>query len=229
MLSRKKERRGDPSETDPEAPTNGSRWAPKPTGAREKEPGRPSLSRRCGGCLAPLLALGLGAYAYVLPEPLLCRLYGTPASKVVEPSRFGVPEGESAPTVRVAVVGGGIAGLTAAYTLEMSNRARAAHAIVGSRAARAEPLSISTPGGFGYSDAQRHAPRYEVTLLEGAARVGGHSWTVPFPCRACGAHYRDGTHYPVDAGYAYNPTMPSYQGLSRDGGRRGPALSGPRG
>ena len=56
MLSRKKERRGDPSETDPEAPTNGSRWAPKPTGAREKEPSRLSLSRRCGGCLAPLLA-----------------------------------------------------------------------------------------------------------------------------------------------------------------------------
>ena len=53
----------------------------------------------------------------------------------------------------------------------------------------------------------------QVTLLEGEDRVGGHSWTVPFPCRECGAHYRAGTTYPVDAGYAYNPTMPSYQVL----------------
>ena len=163
MLSRKKERR----EADPEAPANGSRWAPKPLNVREKEPRCRCYSvglGACAGCLLPLLALGAGAYAWVLPEPLLCRLYGTPESKLVQPSRFGVPKGAKPPTVRVAVVGGGIAGLTAAYTLEMSNRARDAHAIVGSTASRADPMPVSTPGGFAVTDAQKHAPIYEVCV-----------------------------------------------------------------
>ena len=46
MLSRKKERR----EADPEAPANGSRWAPKPLNVREKEPRCRCYSVGLGAC-----------------------------------------------------------------------------------------------------------------------------------------------------------------------------------
>ena len=124
MLSRKKERRGDPSETDPEVPTNGPRWAPKPTGAREKEPGRPSReppvrrlpaarsrwprrvrhaarSRRCAGS----------------------RHAGVEGRRAVA---FGVPEARA----RRPCAGGSSAAASRAslprVSLEMSNRARGA-------------------------------------------------------------------------------------------------------
>lgn len=117
--------------------------------------------------LACVLAPELGAIVWTASR-------GDPLSKfespVRTPGRFVGGAGKA--PVRVAVVGGGIAGLSAAYTLSRSN-------------------------------AHGQAPSFNVTVLEAGERAGGHSTTINFPTKS-------GRTYPVDAGYAYNPTMGAY-------------------
>lgn len=123
------------------------------------------------GTSSPLLVVLVAALAVALalvPEagPLL---YGAAAAA------FGAASGStssswkaSATEPRVAVVGGGIAGLSAAQAFQIGG---------------ARP-----------------------TVLEALGRAGGHSTTVRFPTS-------DGKYYPVDVGYAYNPTMDEYEPL----------------
>ncbi|KAL3924721.1 MAG: hypothetical protein SGPRY_003835 [Prymnesium sp.] len=157
--------------------------------------------RRCG--LASLLAL-VALLAFLSAPGVLLRvglrqLAGHRFAKQRKgPLPFPSSPGASSP-VRVAVVGGGMAGLSAAYTLLESNRYRQARVARAKRAGRQHELR-----GCGTVE-ERHClpPLFNVTLFEAKHRVGGHSWTYRFPLS-------DGTTYPVDLGYAYNPTMPSY-------------------
>lgn len=77
------------------------------------------------------------------------------------PKRFRDLQTCNGPPVQVAVVGGGISGLVAAHTFLESNEAR-----------KCTPSNSAPANG---------APLYNVTLFEGADRIGGHTWTVQFP------------------------------------------------
>lgn len=102
--------------------------------------------------------------------------------------RYAWPPGTR--NISVAVVGGGIAGLGAGYTFLESNRRSLRH-------------------GVGIIA--------DVEIFEASARVGGHSWTFPFPLS-------NGSTFPVDLAYAYNPTMAAYGPLRRFERKHGIAL-----
>lgn len=102
-----------------------------------------------------------------------------------------------APPVRVAVVGAGIAGLSAAHALHFSTE-------------------LAGAGGEGAAG----AARFNVTVLESLPQVGGHSTTWDWPTKGGGT-------YPVDAGFAYMPTMRQYEPLRRFQRAHGVHLQGP--
>lgn len=83
--------------------------------------------------------------------------------------------------ITVAIVGGGLAGLSAAHAFIESNRRT-----------RSVGKEVNA----------------QVTIFEASPRIGGHSWTYDFPLA-------NGSTYPVDLAYAYNPTMASYEPIRR--------------
>ena len=97
--------------------------------------------------------------------------------------RFGAARAGKAP-VKVAIIGGGIAGLSAGHSFHHSNLAK-----------------------------KEGVPEFDFTVLEATHRVGGHSWTVPHPITDVKQGNHKGKTYPVDVGYAYNPTMDSYRSI----------------
>ena len=116
--------------------------------------------------------------------------------------------------IRVAVVGGGIAGLTAAYTLTVSNERRAA--LLKTAAGDLDALEPCRDA----ADAGCLPALYNVTLFEATPRLGGHSWTVQFPLA-------NGKSFPVDVAYAYNPTMPQYEIIRAFERAHGLQMAGP--
>jgi len=123
--------------------------------------------------------------------------------------------------VTVAVVGGGISGLMSAHTFHESNTYRGAKLAAAKEAV--EACEKAEDGGAARELCKAEAtkglkactstadtredclpPLFDVMVFEASEHVGGHSWTVDFPLD-------DGSTYPVDIGYAYNPTMKQYE------------------
>jgi hypothetical protein len=131
--------------------------------------------------------------------------------------------------VRIAIIGGGIGGLSTAYTLAASNvhrEERIAQKQDGSirpESASLQPCSRwkKGEGDNGVPLETCLPPSFEITLFEKSSRLGGHSYTVHFPLA-------NGSTYPVDLAYAYNPTrMSAYEDIRKLERRHNIQMKGP--
>lgn len=112
--------------------------------------------------------------------------------------------------VDVAIVGGGISGLTAAYTFLQSNERRERECGL-----PVEKQNVKAPP----------APFFNITLFEKEPRLGGHSWTVNVE----GTNTTNGepVKYPVDVAYAWTPLIEAYGSVRKLYRKHGLRFTGP--